>query len=154
MEQILVNALGMEAIPELAPVEMSPEQYLFFVDDSAIARKEIMMTLDKLSVPYQQANNGHEAWEKLQNLAARAQHDGIPVRNLISVILTDAEMPEMDGYVLTRKSRATAVLKASPLSCTLRFLPMPTAAWGKQWVWTLMWQNLIRQSWQRHYGLY
>jgi len=106
VEQILVNALGMEPIPELAPVEMSSEQSLFFVDDSAIARKEIMMTLDKLGVPYQQASNGQEGWEKLQNLAARAQHDGIPVSNLVSLILTDAEMPEMDGYVLTKKIKS------------------------------------------------
>lgn len=115
VEQVLVNALGMEAIPELAPVEMSPEQYLFFVDDSAIARKEIMMTLDKLSVPYQQANNGNEAWEKLQNLAARAQHDGIPVSNLISLILTDAEMPEMDGYVLTKKIKSDHRFEGIPV---------------------------------------
>jgi two-component system chemotaxis response regulator CheV len=115
VEQVLVNALGMEAIPELAPVEMSPEQYLFFVDDSAIARKEIMMTLDKLSVPYQQANNGNEAWEKLQNLAARAQHDGMPVSNLISLILTDAEMPEMDGYVLTKKIKSDRRFEGIPV---------------------------------------
>lgn len=115
VEQILVNALGMEAIPELIPVEMSAEQYLFFVDDSAIARKEIMMTLDKLAVPYQQANNGNEAWEKLQNLAARAQHDGMPVSNLISVILTDAEMPEMDGYVLTKKIRNDRRFEGIPI---------------------------------------
>jgi two-component system chemotaxis response regulator CheV len=115
VEQILVNALGMEAIPELIPVEMSSEQYLFFVDDSAIARKEIMMTLDKLAVPYQQASNGNEAWEKLQNLAARAQHDGMPVSNLISVILTDAEMPEMDGYVLTKKIKSDRRFEGIPV---------------------------------------
>lgn len=115
VEQILVNALGMEAIPELTPVEMSSEQYLFFVDDSAIARKEIMMTLDKLEVPYQQANNGNEAWEKLQNLAARAQHDGMPVSNLISLILTDAEMPEMDGYVLTKKIKSDRRFEGIPV---------------------------------------
>ncbi len=115
VEQILVNALGMEPVPELAPVEMSAEQYLFFVDDSAIARKEIMMTLDKLEVPYQQANNGQEAWDKLQNLAARAQHDGMPVSNLISLILTDAEMPEMDGYVLTKKIKADRRFEGIPV---------------------------------------
>ncbi len=115
VEQILVNALGMEPIPELAPVEMPSEQSLFFVDDSAIARKEIMMTLDKLGVPYQQANNGQEGWEKLQNLAARAQHDGIPVSHLISLILTDAEMPEMDGYVLTRKIKSDRRFEGIPV---------------------------------------
>ena len=115
VEQNLVNALGMEPIPEMIPVEMSADQSLFFVDDSAIARKEIMMTLDKLGVAYQQANNGQEGWEKLQNIAARAQHDGIPVGNLISLILTDAEMPEMDGYVLTKKIKADRRFEGIPV---------------------------------------
>lgn len=115
VEQILVNALGMETIPELAPVENGSDQCLFFVDDSAVARKEIMITLDKMSVRYQQATNGREAWEKLQNIANRAEHDGLPIRNQISVILTDAEMPEMDGYVLTKNIKADRRFEGIPI---------------------------------------
>ena len=115
VEQILVNALGMEPIPELAPVESGTDRSLFFVDDSAIARKEIVMVLDKMGVKYQQATDGLEAWERLQNLASRAQHDGIPLHQQIALILTDAEMPEMDGYVLTKNIKSDSRFQDIPV---------------------------------------
>jgi len=35
-------------------------------------------------------------------MAARAQQDGRPLHDTLRLILTDAEMPEMDGYVLAK----------------------------------------------------
>ncbi len=106
VEQILANAIGIEPVPELQAVETETERTVFFADDSAVARKEIVMVLDKLGVKYVQANDGKEAWDRLQSLAARSQQDGSPLRDQISVILTDAEMPEMDGYVLTKSVKS------------------------------------------------
>lgn len=106
VEQILANAIGIEPVPELPPVETEVERTVFFADDSAVARKEIVMVLDKLGVKYIQANDGGEAWERLQNLASRPQQEGTSLRDQISLILTDAEMPEMDGYVLTKNIKS------------------------------------------------
>jgi len=106
VEQILASAFGIEPVPEFAPVEVTRDTTVFFVDDSAVARKEIVMVLDKLGAKYQQATNGQEAWDRLQGLANRAQQDGVPVSEQISVILADAEMPEMDGYVLVKNIKA------------------------------------------------
>jgi two-component system chemotaxis response regulator CheV len=103
VEQILANAFGEPSIPELEPVAQSAgEATVFFVDDSLVARKEISQVLDRLKVKYHQANNGQEAWNRLQAMAQRATQDGQPLRKQLSLILVDAEMPEMDGYVLTR----------------------------------------------------
>jgi two-component system chemotaxis response regulator CheV len=79
---------------------------IFFADDSMVARKEITKVLETMGVKYQQATNGLEAWEKLQNLAQRVPNDGSALRDQISVILTDAEMPEMDGYVLAKNIKS------------------------------------------------
>jgi len=106
VEQILANAIGIEPVPELPPVETETERTVFFADDSAVARKEIVMVLDKLGVKYVQANDGKEAWDRLQGLAGRSQQDGVPLHNQVSIILTDAEMPEMDGYVLTKSVKS------------------------------------------------
>lgn len=106
VEQILVNAFGEEPIPELERVEIDDERSVFFVDDSMVARKEISQVLDKLGVPYHQANNGSEGWERLKNMASRARAEGRPLSETLSVILADAEMPEMDGYVLTRNIKS------------------------------------------------
>lgn len=106
VEQVLASAFGIEPVPEMVPVVTERDSTVFFVDDSAVARKEIVMVLDKLGAKYQQATNGQEAWDKLQSLANRAQQDGLPVSDQISMILVDAEMPVMDGYVLTKNIKS------------------------------------------------
>ena len=115
VEQILANTIGIEAVPELAPIETETEQSIFFADDSAVARKEIIMVLDKMGVKYQQATNGLEAWEKLQSLAARAHQDGTTLHDLVRIVLVDAEMPEMDGYVLTKNIKADKRFEGIPV---------------------------------------
>lgn len=103
VEQVLTAVIGETPIPEMQPVATRAGELLFMVDDSAVARREIVAVLDQLTVKYQQATNGREAWEKLQALAGRAHAAGRPLKETIRVILTDAEMPLMDGYVLTRR---------------------------------------------------
>jgi two-component system chemotaxis response regulator CheV len=88
---------------------------MFFVDDSMVARKEIISVLDKIGVKYHQANNGREAWDKLQNLANRATHDGERLRDKLKMILVDAEMPEMDGYVLTKHIKSDNRFQGIPI---------------------------------------
>ena len=103
VEQLLSGVMGEMPVPaEVGKVAMASEAYMFFADDSVVARKEIVGVLDKMGIKYYQANNGKEAWDKLQNLANRAQHDGQNLSRVLKLILVDAEMPEMDGYVLTR----------------------------------------------------
>jgi two-component system, chemotaxis family, chemotaxis protein CheV len=53
-------------------------------------------------VKYHQANNGREAWDRLQAFANRPWGDNDSLHDTLKLILVDAEMPEMDGYVLTR----------------------------------------------------
>jgi len=102
VEQILSNVIGEDVVPHLDPVEEKTQATIFFADDSGLARKKIMEVLDKMKLPYQYAINGKEAWEKLSALASRSDLEKKTVKESIGLILTDAEMPEMDGYVLTR----------------------------------------------------
>jgi two-component system chemotaxis response regulator CheV len=76
---------------------------VFFADDSSVARKQIEKTLDAMQVKYISAINGNRAWTELKKIADYADASHIPVSDMIQVILTDVEMPEMDGYMLTRK---------------------------------------------------
>lgn len=115
VEQILANAVGEAPVPELSPVDAESDLTVFFADDSAVARKEITTVLEKLGVHYQQANNGLEAWDKLQGIATRAAHDGAALRDLIKIILVDAEMPEMDGYVLTKNIKSDRRFEGIPV---------------------------------------
>jgi len=88
---------------------------IFFCDDSAIARKQIEKTLQAMGVNYHMANNGRQAWESLQKLASQAEASHIPVSDLVQVILTDVEMPEMDGYILTKNIKSDARFAGIPV---------------------------------------
>jgi two-component system chemotaxis response regulator CheV len=113
VESVIASVFGEPAMPQVEPVRDGGT--VFFADDSVVARKEIMQVLDRLGVQHQHANNGREAWERLQALAARAQAEGEPLTERVKVILTDAEMPEMDGYVLTRRIKADARFAGIPV---------------------------------------
>lgn len=79
---------------------------VFFADDSSIARKQIARTLDAMSIRHSSAMNGAQAWQALQKIAAEADAAGRPVKERLGLILTDVEMPEMDGYMLTRQIKS------------------------------------------------
>ena len=102
VEQIMASAFGEDVVGAVEKVEGGNEKSVFFVDDSAVARKKIAELLDKLGVKHVQAHNGLEGWQRLQGLAESAGNSGHDLHSQIQVILVDAEMPEMDGYVLTQ----------------------------------------------------
>lgn len=86
-----------------------------FADDSSVARKQIEMTLEKLDVPYKAAINGRQAWAELQKIAQLAKASGRIPSDMISVILTDVEMPEMDGYMLTKTIKSDGRFSGIPV---------------------------------------
>jgi two-component system chemotaxis response regulator CheV len=106
VEQILANAFGEDVVGNIEKVERGHELCVFFVDDSAVARKKISEVLDKMGTKHMQATNGLEGWERLKGLADVAQNSGANLHDQIRVVLVDAEMPVMDGYVLTQHIKA------------------------------------------------
>ena len=89
----------------IKPLE-DPSLTVYFADDSVVARKQITRTLDAMKVKYVGSINGREMWNELEKVAAYAEASGQKVTDLVSLILTDIEMPEMDGYILTKKVKS------------------------------------------------
>jgi len=106
VEQILSTAFGEDVVGKIERVEKGHEKCVFFVDDSTVARKKITEVLEKMGVKSIQAHNGLEAWQRLKTMADAAQHSRTDLHTQIQAILVDAEMPEMDGYVLTQHIKA------------------------------------------------
>jgi len=73
-----------------------------YADDSSVARGQIERTLNALGIRGIAAMNGRQAWDELRKIADYADSAGRPVREFVQLILTDVEMPEMDGYILTK----------------------------------------------------
>lgn len=74
---------------------------ILIVDDSALARKQIAETIEAINLSYITATNGKEALEILN------KHNKLDNEksDLISMVVSDIEMPEMDGYTLTENIR-------------------------------------------------
>lgn len=103
MEAILSNTFGDPALGRIVPLANGHAFDVFFVDDAVPARRKIAAVLDKLGVRHRHAQSGQEAWARLEAIAAQRERAGGRVADEIDLILVDAEMPEMDGYALTRK---------------------------------------------------
>ena len=88
---------------------------VFFADDSSVARNQIARTLEAMGVKSISAINGRKAWEELSRMADYAESSGTPLREMLQVILTDVEMPEMDGYMLTRKIKSDKRFNGIPV---------------------------------------
>ncbi|HNF92418.1 MAG TPA: chemotaxis protein [Accumulibacter sp.] len=89
----------------VVPID-APDATVFFADDSIVARKQIQRTLEAMGVKYVSSVNGRQAWQELEKMANYADSVGKPASELISLVLTDIEMPEMDGYILTKKIKS------------------------------------------------
>lgn len=88
---------------------------VYFADDSTVARHQIQRTLDAMGVKSIAAINGRQAWLELSKLADYAVASHTPLKEMVQVILTDVEMPEMDGYMLTRKIKADKRFNGIPV---------------------------------------
>ncbi len=83
------------------------DMFILVADDSAVARKQISRPLEQMGIEYVMAKNGREALECLKDWAA---NDPVRLEHLIMVI-SDIEMPEMDGYTFTAEVRKDGTLR-------------------------------------------
>jgi two-component system chemotaxis response regulator CheV len=81
--------------------EDAKELHVLIVDDSKIARKQVIRCLEEVGVKVTALNDGMQAWNHLQELA----DSGVRVQDKYLMLISDIEMPEMDGYTLTTNIR-------------------------------------------------
>lgn len=96
-------------------LKMKDGAVIIAADDSAVARSLIEQALGAMGAPYIMTKTGKEAWEKLQSLATAAQGEGRTIYDKVAMVLTDLEMPEMDGFSLTRKIKRDERFKLLPV---------------------------------------
>ncbi len=95
-------------------------------EDSKVACAMLEKGLNAMEIPHQMHVTGKDARERIQQLAQEAEAEGKPISEKIALVLTDLEMPEMDGFTLTRKIKTDERLKRSRLLFTLPFPAAPT----------------------------
>ena len=94
---------------------LPPGAVILVADDSSSARMLIANCLNTMKLPFVMAKTGQEAWLQLQELDRAAAAEGKTVADKVALLLTDLEMPEMDGFTLTRKVKGDPRLARLPV---------------------------------------
>jgi two-component system chemotaxis response regulator CheV len=87
-------------------VSLPPGTVVLAADDSPVAREMLEKGLKDMGIPYIMTKNGQEAWEQLQEISVQAVAEGKSVTDKVALMLTDLEMPVMDGFTLTRSIKS------------------------------------------------
>ncbi len=120
VEQILRNVFPNEhqALPDgsnIAKVQLPPGTTVVAADDSPVARMMLEQGLKAMGIPYVMGKNGEEAWEMLVDIHTKAAAEGKNARDKVALVLTDLEMPVMDGFTLTRNIKQDGRFKNIPV---------------------------------------
>jgi two-component system chemotaxis response regulator CheV len=116
VEQVLASVEGAPAelsfsMQKAAERRLLQGRRVLVVDDSLVARQRLVDLFRHMDIDCLVAQDGQEALERLRELAGRGGEEGV------SLVVSDIEMPRMDGYALTRAIRETPELR--PLKVVL-----------------------------------
>jgi two-component system chemotaxis response regulator CheV len=89
-------------------VELIKGKQVLIADDSQVALSQVSGVLTKLGIDVVATRNGLEAYQTLEAWKA----EGKDIAKDVLMLITDAEMPEMDGYMLTTEIRKDPALKS------------------------------------------
>lgn len=85
--------------------KLNSNQYVIVVDDSKVARSQIIQCLKSMNINFKTFENGKVALSYLENLTDEE------ILKDVALIISDIEMPEMDGYSLTKNIKSNPKLK-------------------------------------------
>ncbi len=146
LDQRLIEILDVERVPaEIVGIDdhvsarlcedqtsvKSRPRHVFVADDSMVARKQITKVLDQIGFTYDIAENGRAAWDTLKAAAAEQ-----PILGKYGMVISDIEMPEMDGYTLTK------MIALVPISWCPSLLPMIWRRWCARLCWAIEFERV------------
>ena len=88
---------------------------ILMVDDSSIARRQLSHTLQRAGYEVIEAADGQQAFDMLKEMQVRAAAAGRRITDELDLLVSDVEMPRMDGYSLTAHLKADEAFSALPI---------------------------------------
>jgi two-component system chemotaxis response regulator CheV len=84
-------------------------------DDSTLIREMLQELMTRAKFQVETANTGLECWNKLLKIKQAVEETKKPLSDYINVVISDIEMPMMDGHNLTKRIKNDPVLKDLPV---------------------------------------
>ena len=86
---------------------MGDNDHILVIDDSSVARNQVKRVCTQIGIEVTLFKDGLEGWEHLQQLV----DEGVKICERYSMIISDVEMPRMDGYTLAKKIKSHPEMK-------------------------------------------
>ena len=94
----------------------APDRYRALVaDDSTVIREMLKGLLTQAGFDVETYTNGRDAWLRLDAIRRKAVQEGNPVEHYVHCVVSDIEMPQMDGHSLCKHIKEDQVLKELPV---------------------------------------
>jgi two-component system chemotaxis response regulator CheV len=110
VEKVMKEVIGgrEEAAAETIDNEVSGvNEHILVVDDSSVARNQVKRVCEQIGIECTALKDGLEAWDHLNQLIA----EGIKIQDRYAMIISDVEMPRMDGYTLATKIKSDPAMR-------------------------------------------
>lgn len=111
VEKVLSDVIGEPPLVSESLVgaarHLAKGRRILVADDSRVARMQVEKILSQIGIECTLVNDGREALRHLQGLADQ----GINVTERIAIVISDVEMPDLDGYTLATEIRRDSRLK-------------------------------------------
>ncbi len=118
MEKVLAELdpnLAIRDEEDLPEGTASIQYRALIVDDSPSVRNILAKNLEKAGYTVEKANDGQDGWRWLQEIKAQSQRDRRPIQDYLHIVISDIEMPQMDGYSLCQSIKQDPVLQKLPV---------------------------------------
>jgi two-component system chemotaxis response regulator CheV len=116
LETIIADLSPAELDFSTPPQTMAPREIKALVaDDSATIRLMLQKTLERSGITPTVVGNGQEALAVLRETAAKAEAEGRPLSDYLDILISDIEMPLLDGFTLTKHVKTHPVLRSLPV---------------------------------------
>jgi len=101
-----------EGIADESIGEELGDRIVMIADDSTVARNQVKRALEPLGIKMALAKNGQDALDQLKAIEATCEHS---ITEKVALMVSDIEMPEMDGYTLTAEVKGNDRMKKLPV---------------------------------------
>lgn len=112
----LDSSLAIRMDPNAAARDTGKVYTIVHADDSGSVRNLVKSLLEACNFKVVQFTNGRDAWEFLERQMNRSQEEGRPVTEYIQGVISDIEMPQMDGHNLCKRIKESTVLRVLPVA--------------------------------------
>ncbi|XPF93772.1 chemotaxis protein [Colwellia sp. RE-S-Sl-9] len=101
-----------EGLADSTMGEQVGDKLVMIADDSTVARNQVKRALEPLGLNLILAKNGQDALDQLKAIAETCDTS---LTEKVALMISDIEMPEMDGYTLTAEVKAAENMRALPI---------------------------------------